>query len=167
MKWIKEQWDLLGVYSMKFHVCIHAALCVYFVVRSFYSKENYEMGFMLITALFFVSIIVMDFIVTNYSHLCDKYKGQLADAQDDLIVKEHEVERLTLELETAQAALVEAKKPKKNHSGYVQTGFSQIESGLAPKTASIDTAEANALKPKRKPASRGTRKPKTKNENKD
>ena len=94
-------------------------------------------------------------------------KGKWADAQDDLCISKHEVERLTLELETTQAALVEAKKPKKNHSGYVQTGFSQIESGLAPKTASIDTAEANALKPKRKPAPRGTRKPKTKNENKD
>ena len=94
-------------------------------------------------------------------------QAELADAQDDLIVKEHEVERLTSELETAQAALIEAKKPKKNHSGYVQTGFSQIESGLAPKTASIDTAEANDLKSKRKPAPRGTRKPKTKNENKN
>lgn len=111
-------------------------------------------------------------IFSNYMLCMEKEeheytKGRWADTQDDLIVKYHEVERLTLELETAQAALVEAKKPKKNHSGYVQTGFSQIESGLAPKTASIDTAEANALKPKRKPAPRGTRKPKTKNENKD
>ena len=109
----------------------------------------------------------MDFIVTNYSHLCDKYKGQLADAQDNLIVKEHEVERLVSELETAHTALEDMQKPKKNHSGYIQTGFSQIESGLAPKTASIDTAEAPLPKPKRKPARRGTRKPKTKNENKD
>lgn len=111
-------------------------------------------------------------IFSNYMLCMEKEeheytKGRWADTQDDLIVKEHEVERLTLELETAQAALVEAKKPRRNHSGYVQTGFSQIESGLAPKTASIDTAEANALKPKRKPAPRGTRKPKTKNENKD
>lgn len=155
MKWIKEQWDLLGVYSMKFHVCIHAALCVYFVVRSFYSEENYETGFMLITALFFVSIIVMDFIVTNYSHLCDKYKGQLADAQDDLIVKEHEVERLTLELETAQAALLEAKKLRRNESSAIAS------------TIDVATSEAPLPKPKRKPAPRGTRKPKTKNENKD
>ena len=111
-------------------------------------------------------------IFSNYMLCMEKEeheytKGRWADTQDDLIVKYHEVERLTLELETAQAALAEAKKPKKNHSGYVQTGFSQIESGLAPKTASIDTAEANAPKPKRKPAPRGTRKPKTKNENKD
>lgn len=94
-------------------------------------------------------------------------KEKWADTQDDLCISKHEVERLTLELETTQAALVEAKKPKMHYSGYVQTGLAQVESGLAPKTASIDTAEANTLKPKRKPAPRGTRKPKTKNENKD
>lgn len=72
---------------------------------------------------------------------------ELADAQDNLIVKEHEVERLTIELETAQAALVES-------------------SAIA---SSIDVAasEAPLPKPKRKPVPRGTRKPKTKNENKD
>ena len=109
----------------------------------------------------------MDFIVMNYSHLCDKYKGQLADAQDDLCISKHEVERLTLELETAQAALLEAKKPRRNYSGYVQTGLAQMESSAIASTIDVAVSEAPLPKPKRKPAPRGTRKPKTKNENKN
>ena len=70
-------------------------------------------------------------------------KATLADTQDDLCISKHEVERLTLELETAQAALVES---------------SAIASAI-----DIATSEAPLPKPKRKPAPRGTRKPKTKN----
>lgn len=92
---------------------------------------------------------------------------ELADAQDDLIVKEHEVERLTLELETTQAALLEAKKPNTHYSGYVQTGLAQVESSAIASTIDVATSEAPLPKPKRKPAPRGTRKPKTKNENKN
>lgn len=92
---------------------------------------------------------------------------ELADAQDDLIVKEHEVERLTLELETAQAALVEAKKPNTRYSGYVQTGLAQVESSAIASSIDVAASEAPLPKPKRKPAPRGTRKQKTKNENKD
>lgn len=92
---------------------------------------------------------------------------ELADAQDDLCISKHEVERLTLELETAQAALLEAKKPRRNYSGYVQTGLAQMESSAIASTIDVAAAEAPFPKPKRKPAPRGTRKPKTKNENKD
>ena len=111
-------------------------------------------------------------IFSNYMLCIEKEeheytKGRWADTQDDLIVKYHEVERLTLELETAQAALVEAKKPKMHYSGYVQTGLAQVESSAIASTIDVATSEAPLPKPKRKPAPRGTKKPKTKNENKD
>lgn len=94
-------------------------------------------------------------------------KEKWADTQDDLCISKHEVERLTLELETTQAALLEAKKPKMHYSGYVQTGFAQVESSAIATTIDVATTEAPLPKPKRKPAPRGTRKPKTKNENKN
>lgn len=91
-------------------------------------------------------------ICSNYMLCMEKEeheltKATLADTQDDLCISKHEVERLTLELETAQAALVES---------------SAIASAI-----DVATSEAPLPKPKRKPAPRGTRKPKTKNENKD
>lgn len=78
-------------------------------------------------------------------------KEQLADARDQLCLTKHEVERLTLELETTQAALLKAK------AGPVSEEVSAEESSV----------KEPSPKPKRRPAPRGTRKPKTKNENKD
>lgn len=98
----------------------------------------------------------------------EKVEGTVADMEDELIVKKHEVERLTLELETAQAALAEAKEPKKNHSGYVQAGSVQVESSAIASTIDVATAEVPKPKSKRRPAPK--RKPKQTenvNENKD
>lgn len=87
-------------------------------------------------------------------------QAELADAQDRLIVKEHEVERLTLELETTQAALLKVKKQ--------MNAARQKEVDIAEEVSAEESSDKEvAPKPKRKPAPRGTRKPKTKNENKD
>lgn len=91
---------------------------------------------------------------------------ELADAQDNLIVKEHEVERLTLELEIAKAELGIVKEAfKEGEKQWEQAAKKTKET--VNQTEDTPSVTEQKPKPKRKPAPRGTRKPKTKNENKD
>lgn len=85
---------------------------------------------------------------------------ELADVKDKLCLSEHKVERLTQELEVAQAALLDAKKPKNATSQKAEAVAEEI-------LVEESSVKEIAPKPKRKPAPRGTRKPKTKNENKN
>ena len=87
-------------------------------------------------------------------------ENELADTKDKLCLSEHKVERLTSELETTQAALL---KVKKQMDTTRQKEVDIAEEGSAEESSDKGVAP----KPKRKPAPRGTRKPKTKNENKD
>lgn len=109
----------------------------------------------------------------NISEVCMKeeisvLKEALANANDNFVLADHEVERLRLELEAVQSELAK-------QVTHVQTGLAQTEEEPKGRTASIDTAEANAdilptskpkPRPKRRPAPK--RKPKqTEHENKD
>ena len=87
-------------------------------------------------------------------------ENELADTKDKLCLSEHEVERLTSELETAQAALLKVKKQ-------MDTTPQKAEAIAEEVSADEPSVKESAPKPKRKPAPRGTRKPKAKNENKD
>ncbi|MBO5080381.1 MAG: hypothetical protein J6B82_05815 [Bacteroidaceae bacterium] len=87
-------------------------------------------------------------------------ENELADTKDKLCLSEHKVERLTSELETTQAALLKVKKQMNTTR--------QKEVDIAEEVSAEESSDKEvAPKPKRKPAPRGTRKPKTKNENKD
>ena len=87
-------------------------------------------------------------------------ENELADTKDKLCLSEHKVERLTSELETTQAALLKVKKQMDTTR--------QKEVDIAEEVSAEESSDKEvAPKPKRKPAPRGTRKPKTKNENKD
>ena len=87
-------------------------------------------------------------------------ENELADTKDKLCLSEHKAERLTSELETTQAALLEAKRLKNT--------ITQKAAPIAVETTTEGVSVKEiAPKSKRKPAPRGTKKPKTKNENKD
>lgn len=148
--------------AWKTNLFVFIMMCVSIVGAIVFSN-----GICLVNAMWCGISIFGDYVMCGYKEELELAKATLADVQDDLVVKEHEVERLALELETAQAALVEAKKPRKNYVGYVQTGLAQVESSAIASTIDVAASEAPLPKPKRKPAPRGTRKPKTKNENKD
>lgn len=102
----------------------------------------------------------LQYKASNRESLLFEVLGENANLRDKLCLAEHEVERLTLELETTQAALLEAKAPK-------NTTPQKAEAIAEEVSAEEPSVKETASKPKRKPAPRGTRKPKTKNENKD
>lgn len=129
-----------GVWKTNLFVFI--MMCVSIVGAIVFSN-----GICLVNAMWCGISIFGDYVMCGYKEELEVAKATLADVQDDLVVKEHEVERLALELETAQATLV--------------------ESSAIASTIDVAASEAPLPKPKRKPAPRGTRKPKTKNENKD
>lgn len=85
---------------------------------------------------------------------------ELADVKDKLCLSEHKVERLTQELEVAQAALLEAKTPR-------NTTPQKAEAVAEDISSEESSVKEIAPKPKRKPATRGTRKQRPKNENKN
>ena len=105
-------------------------------------------------------------------------EAKAMDLTDDLIVKTRENERLTLELETTQSVLKEAKTPRNttpqkaeaiaeevSAEGHIAVGKGKAVTYTQKKGSEVSETPTNV--PKRKPAPRGTRKPKTKNENKD
>ena len=128
--------------AWKTNLFVFIMMCVSIVGAIVFSN-----GICLVNAIWCGISIFGDYVMCGYKEELELAKATLADVQDDLVVKEHEVERLALELETAQAALV--------------------ESSAIASTIDVVASEAPLPKPKRKPAPRGTRKPKTKNENKD
>ena len=138
-----------------------ASLCLAFAS---YLPDSFELIYGSIFLLVMAAWEISDVFLFERKAIVE---NELADTKDKLCLAEHEVERLATELETTQEALLEAKKPKKNYVDYVQTGLAQVESSAIASTIDVATAEAPLPKPKRKPAPRGTRKPKTKNENKD
>lgn len=85
---------------------------------------------------------------------------ELADVKDKLCLSEHKVKRLTQELEVAQAALLEAKTPR-------NTTPQKAEAVAEDISSEESSVKEIAPKPKRKPATRGTRKQRSKNENKN
>ena len=102
----------------------------------------------------------LQYTVSNRESLLLEVLGENANLRDKLCLSEHKVERLTSELETTQASLLEAKRLKNT-----------IKQKAAPIAVEASTEEIPVMeiapKPKRKTAPRGTKKPKTKNENKD
>ena len=102
----------------------------------------------------------LQYKASNRESLLFEVLGENANLRDKLCLSEHKVERLKLELETTQAVLKEAKTPR-------NTAQQKAEAIAEEVSAEESSDKEVAPKPKRKPAPRGTRKPKTKNENKD
>lgn len=171
MKWTDEIPNDVGsiVELLKKHDCfwsvvIELLFCIYCFVM--FVVNDWDVDLLVIALGSFV-ISAKTIELAFAKDRAGRFEAKTMDLADGLVVKEHEVERLTLELETAQAALVEAKKPNTHYSGCIQTGLAQVESSAIASTIDVATSEAPLPKPKRKPAPRGTRKPKTKNENKN
>ena len=102
----------------------------------------------------------LQYKASNRESLLFEVLGENANLRDKLCLSEHKVERLTSELETAQAALLRVKTPRNTTP--------QKAEAIAEEVSAEESSDKEvAPKPKRKPAPRGTRKPKTKNENKD
>ena len=102
----------------------------------------------------------LQYKASNRESLLFEVLGENANLRDKLCLSEHKVERLTLELETTQAALLKVKMQMDTTR--------QKEVDIAEEVSADEPSDKEvAPKPKRKPAPRGTRKPKTKNENKD
>lgn len=142
-----------GVWKTNLFVFI--MMCVSIVGAIVFSN-----GICLVNAMWCGISIFGDYVMCGYKEELELAKATLADTQDDLCISKHEVERLTLELETTQAALLESKTPR-------NTTPQKAEAIAEEVSAEEPSVKEATPKPKRKPAPRGTRKPKTKNENKD
>ena len=102
----------------------------------------------------------LQYKASNRESLLFEVLGENANLRDKICLSEHKVERLTSELETTQAALLKVKKQMDT--------IRQKEVDIAEEVSAEESSDKEvAPKPKRNPAPRGTRKPKTKNENKD
>ena len=127
------------------------------LVSASYLLDCFDLTYGSICLLVMVTWEISDVLLFERKAIVE---NELADTKDKLCLSEHKVEHLTSELETTQAALLRVKKQMDTTR--------QKEVNIAEDVSADESSDKEvAPKPKRKPAPRGTRKPKTKNENKD
>lgn len=150
MKFFKETVRLLKEYGRFAWVVWDLSLMVTVMVLGFIVESGVLVGF----SFFFPVLACWEISDVFLFEVRDILKKDLADTTDKLILSEHEAERLAIELDAVRAAFKAGERKWKEQAARMKEQADEPE----PTTVETAPAEASKPRPKRRPAPK--RKPK-------